>query len=56
MIFIKVLVQRIIISVISVYVPQCGLDNSQKNNFYDSFINVVKIVRKEGNCSYSKSP
>ena len=41
----KVLVQRIIISLISdltVYVPQYGLDDSQKDDFYDSLINVVK--------------
>ena len=30
MIFIKVLIQEIIVLVISVYTPQCGLDDSQK--------------------------
>ena len=33
---IKVLIQGIIISVISVYVPQCGLNDSHKNDFYES--------------------
>ena len=37
--FAKVLVQGIAISVISVYVPHCNLDNSQKDDFYD-------VVRK----------
>ena len=37
----KVLFQGIIISVISIYAPQCGLDDSQKIYFYDSLINVV---------------
>ena len=39
----KVLTQRIIISLISdltVYAPQCGLNNSQKDDFYDSLINI----------------
>ena len=27
---------------ISVYVLQCGLDDSQKDDFYDRLINVVK--------------
>ena len=43
MIVIKVLVQRIIISLTSnltVYAPQCGLDDSQKD-FHDSLINAV---------------
>ena len=48
MIVIKVLVQEIIISVISVYAPQCGLDDSQKDNFYDSLTSVVrKLEEKE---------
>ena len=42
MIVIKVLVQGNIISVISVYVHQCGLDDTQKDDFYDSIINVVR--------------
>ena len=40
----KVFVQRIIISLISdltVYAPQCGLD-SQKDDFYDSLINFIR--------------
>ena len=39
---IKVLVQRINISMISVYAPQCDLDDSQKDDFYDSLIIVIK--------------
>ena len=41
----KVFVQRIIISLISdliLYARRCGLDYSQKDDFYDSFINVVR--------------
>ena len=41
----KVFAQKIIISLISdltVYAPQCGLDYSQKDDFYDSLINVVR--------------
>ena len=40
MVVIKVLLQGIIISVISVYTPQCGLDDSQKDD-YDSLISVI---------------
>ena len=39
-IVIKVLVQGSIISVISVYASQCGFDDCQRDNFYDSLINV----------------
>ena len=39
---IKVLVQRINISMISGYAPQCDLDDSQKDDFYDSLIIVIK--------------
>ena len=50
-IVIKVLVKRIIVSLISnltVYSPQCGLDDSQKGDFYDSLINFVrKLGEKE---------
>ena len=52
MIVINVMVKRIIISLISdlaVYAPQCGLDDSQKSDFYDSFMN---IIRKLGVCRY----
>ena len=46
----KVFVQRIILSPIfdcTAYALQCGLDDSQKDDFYDSLINVVgKIVEK----------
>ena len=41
----KVFAQKIIISLISdltVYAPQCGLDYSQKDDFYGSLINVVR--------------
>ena len=47
MIVIKIFVQGIIISVISVYVPQFGLDNIQKDDFYDSLINIVKKGRRK---------
>ena len=43
MIVFKVSFRGIIISVISVYAPQCDLDDNQKQNFYDSFINVTKL-------------
>lgn len=50
-IVIKVLIKRIIISLISnltVYPPQCSLDDSQKEDFYDSLTNVVwKLGEKE---------
>ena len=41
----KVFLQRIIISLISdltIYAPQCGLDDIQKGDFYGSLINVVR--------------
>ena len=41
----KVLVQRIIISLISdltAYAQECGFDDCQKDDFYDSLINVVR--------------
>ena len=46
----KVFVQRIIISVISdltIYAPQCGLDASQKGDFYGSLINVVRKLEEK---------
>lgn len=43
---IKVLVQEIIISLISFYVPQCGLDGSQKDDFHDSLVNDVKELEE----------
>ena len=44
----NVLVQRIIISVILVYVPQCRLDDNLKDDFYGSLINVDrKLEDKE---------
>ena len=45
MIVINVLVHGIIISVISVYVPQCGLDDREKNDSYDSLANVIRKLR-----------
>ena len=42
MILIKVLAQTIIILVISAYAPQSGLDDSQRDISFDSFINVVR--------------
>ena len=36
---IKLLFQEIFISIISVYDTHCGLDDSQKDNFYDNVIN-----------------
>ena len=47
MIVIKVLVQTIIISIISAYTPQSGLNDSQKNHFYNSLINVVRNLWKK---------
>ena len=42
----KKLVEKIIISEISVYVPQYGSDDSQKDDFFDSLINIVKAQRQ----------
>ena len=42
MIVVMLLVQRTIVSVILVYVPKSGLCDSQKDEFYDSLINVVR--------------
>ena len=47
MIVIRVLVQEIIISGISVITPQRGLDDSRKVYLYDSFINVVKRLNEK---------
>ena len=48
MIVFKVLFQGIIISLISAYPIQCGLDDRQKDEFYDCLINVVrKLGEKE---------
>ena len=45
---IRVSIQGIIISVITVHVPQYDLYESQEENFYDSLVNVVrKIGEKE---------
>ena len=45
MIVIKVLVQGII-SVISVYAPQCDSDNTKKNDLYHNLINVVRKLEE----------
>ena len=48
MIIINVMVKRIIISLTSdltVYAPQYGLGDSQKSDFYDSFMNVIRKLR-----------
>ena len=47
MVAIKVLAQGIISSVISVFAPQCSLDDSREDGFYDSFISVVKRLREK---------
>ena len=44
---IKLLVQGIIILVISVYAPQCGLDDSKKDDFYYSLINAARKLGKK---------
>ena len=41
MITIKLLIQRIIISVVSIYDPKYDLDDYQKDNFYDIPIHVI---------------
>ena len=47
-ILIKLMVQESILSVISVYAPQCGLGDVQKDRFYYSLINVTgKLGGKE---------
>ena len=45
---IELVVQGIIISVLLVYAPQCGLDYSMNNDFYDSFINFVRNLGEKG--------
>ena len=45
MIVIQVLVPGMIISGISIYTPKCGLDDSHKDDFYDS---LNSVVRKSG--------
>ena len=44
MVIIKVLILWTIISVTSFYAPQCGLDDNQKDDFYDSFINIFRML------------
>ena len=41
---VKVLIQGIVISVILVYAPHFGLDDDQKDDFYDV---VRKLIEKE---------
>ena len=38
---------KIILSVISVYAPTCGLDDSHKDHFYDSLTNIVRKFGKK---------
>ena len=45
---IELVVQGIIISVLLVYAPQCGLDYSMNNDFYGSFINFVRKLGEKG--------
>lgn len=47
MIVIKVLVQGIVISVISVYALQCCSVHSQEKDFYESLINVARKLREK---------
>ena len=57
MIVIKVLVQRIIISLTSdltVYAPQCGLDDSQKD-FHDRSYQCGLKVSGDKNFNYSRT-
>ena len=47
-ILIKILANDRILTVVSVYAPQCGLDDSVKDNFYDSLIGTTaKLADKE---------
>ena len=46
MIVSKILIQEIIILVISVYAPQCDLDDSKKYDFYDNLINAARKLGK----------
>ena len=48
MVVIKVLVQGGIISELSVYVPQCGLYESLKDDFFDSFMNFLRKLGEKG--------
>lgn len=53
MIVIKVLVWGITISGFSVYSPQCGLDNNQKDVLWKPY-QCIQKVRGQGNCSYGR--
>ena len=47
-IVIKLMLDGCIFTVVSVYAPQCGLDASEKDSFYDSLMNVTsKLGEKE---------
>lgn len=55
MVVFKVLIQGIIISVMLVYAPQFGLDDSQKDDLYDSLTDqFCSKFRGKGNCSYNR--
>ena len=47
MVVIKVLVQGINVSVISVNALQCGLADSQRDHFYENFNSIVRILEKK---------
>ena len=36
------IIKVFLFKILSVYGPECGLDDSQKNDFYDSLINIVR--------------
>lgn len=46
MILIKILVKAIFVSVISVYTPECCLDDIQKDHLYDPLISDATKMRK----------
>ena len=54
MIVIEILVQKIIISIISICVPQCGLPDSQENNFYKRSYHFLLESQGERDCGYNK--
>ena len=55
MIAVNVWVQSMFISVISVFAPQPGLDDSQKDHFYDILGSIVsKSIKGQGSCCYSR--
>ena len=42
---IKLIVGKNVVSVVSAYAPQCGLDDNYKDIFYDELLAVVSKVR-----------